>query len=208
MLSRFVPAGFRGRLFVTFLAIAILPLIATGFAFFRVLEADLERETLGKLSFATHAKQSEITQYLTFAARQAESLSHSNTVRYSIGDFYGFSYAFRQIDPSRTRASEVLRNAFGVGADVERPASPDGDALTARRSNIPMPTAVSTKIMRLSSERRSSTISISSTGTDTSSIRSRRIAISAPTLRPWSRRPRSRGSRAPWQAPRVGAAFW
>ena len=145
MLSRFVPAGFRGRLFVTFLAISILPLIATGFAFFSVLEADLERETLGKLSFATHAKQSEITQYLTFAARQAESLSHSNTVRYSIGDFYGFSYAFRQIDPSRTRASEILRSAFGVGADAERPTSPTAMRSSARRSNIRMPTAVSTR---------------------------------------------------------------
>ena len=182
MLSRFVPAGFRGRLFVTFLAIAILPLIATGFAFFRVLEADLERETLGKLSFATHAKQSEITQYLTFAARQAESLSHSNTVRYSIGDFYGFSYAFRQIDPSRARASEILRNAFGVGADAERPTSPDGDALI--RSALEYSNAHSRfheDYTRLSSERRSSTTSISSTWTATSSIRSRRIAISAPT---------------------------
>ena len=90
---------------------------------------DLERETLGKLSFATHAKRSEITQYLTFAARQAESLSHSNTVRYSIGDFYGFSYAFRQIDPSPTRASEVLRGAFGVDMDAGQPTSTDSDAL-------------------------------------------------------------------------------
>jgi two-component system, sensor histidine kinase ChiS len=129
MLKSFVPAGFRGRLFLTFLAISTLPLIATGVAFFVVLERDLERETLGKLSFATNAKRSEITQYLTFATRQAESLSNSNTVRYSIGDFYGFSYAFRQIDPSPSRAAEILRGAFGVDAETGQPISADSDAL-------------------------------------------------------------------------------
>jgi two-component system, sensor histidine kinase ChiS len=129
MLKSFVPAGFRGRLFLTFLAISTLPLIATGVAFFVVLERDLERETLGKLSFATNAKRSEITQYLTFAARQAESLSNSNTVRYSIGDFYGFSYAFRQIDPSPSRAAEILRGAFGIDMDAGQSTSADSDAL-------------------------------------------------------------------------------
>jgi two-component system sensor histidine kinase ChiS len=129
MLRSLVPAGFRGRLFVTFLAISILPLVATGLAFFTVLEADVERETLAKLSFATNAKRSEVTQYLAFAARQAETLSRSNTVRYSIGDFYGFSYAFRQIDPSPSRSGETLRQAFGIEADGEHLLPGDTDAL-------------------------------------------------------------------------------
>ena len=184
MLSRFVPAGFRGRLFVTFLAIAILPLIATGFAFFRVLEADLERETLGKLSFATHAKQSEITQYPDLRGTpggkpqpfQHRALQHRRFLRLqlcvpadrSVPDAGERSPAQRLRRRRRTRSGRRHRTAM--------PSS-------ARRSNIPMPTAVSTRTTRLSSERRSSTTSISSTWTAMSSIRSRRTAISAPTSR-------------------------
>ena len=181
MLRRFVPAGFRGRLFITFLAISTFPLIATAFAFFVVLESDLERETLGKLSFATHAKRSEITQYLTFAARQAESLSHSNTVRYSIGDFYGFNYAFRQIDPSPTLAAEVLRSAFGVGVDASQPISTDSDALIRSALEYSNVHSRFHEDYTTLSAPPSSTISISSTWTAALSTRSRRTPISAPT---------------------------
>src|SRR5690606_7385276 len=92
------PSTFRGRLFVIFLAIATIPLVLTAYVFVSILAANIEKETIAKLSFVRDAKRAEVTQYVTFAMRQAESLTQSNAVRYSIGDFYGFSYAFRMID--------------------------------------------------------------------------------------------------------------
>lgn len=111
---RFVPQGFRSRLLLIFLAISTLPLLATGIAFFSILNANVEAQTFGKLAFVRDAKTSEIEQYLSFAERQAESLAKSNAVRYAIGDFYGFSYAFRQIDPLPDRATALLQQIFAV----------------------------------------------------------------------------------------------
>jgi two-component system sensor histidine kinase ChiS len=125
---RLVPNGFRGRLLLIFLLISTLPLVATGFAFFAILNANVEAQTFGKLGFVRDAKKSEIEQYLGFAERQAASLARSNAVRYAIGDFYGFSYAFRQIDGSPERATALLQQIFAVGdktADHLRPVDDD-----------------------------------------------------------------------------------
>lgn len=111
---RFVPQGFRSRLLLIFLGISTLPLLATGVAFFSILNANVEAQTFGKLAFVRDAKASEIEQYLSFAERQAESLAKSNAVRYAIGDFYGFSYAFRQIDALPDRATALLQQIFAV----------------------------------------------------------------------------------------------
>ncbi|MEF0943431.1 response regulator [Rhizobium sp. BR 362] len=117
MLRALSPSGFRGRLLLILLAISLLPLLATASAFFYILNRSVTVETFAKLAFVRDAKRSEIEQYLTFATRQAESLSQSNAVRYSIGDFYGFAYAFRQIDPSPERATAILRQMFGIDRD-------------------------------------------------------------------------------------------
>lgn len=114
MLKALSPSGFRGRLLLVFLAISLLPLLATSLAFFYILNRNVQDETFAKLAFVRDAKRSEIEQYLTFAIRQAESLSQSNAVRYSIGDFYGFAYGFRQIDPSPEKAAIILHQMFGV----------------------------------------------------------------------------------------------
>jgi two-component system sensor histidine kinase ChiS len=118
MLRAVSPTGFRGRLLLILLAMSLLPLLATALAFFYILDRNVQGETFAKLAFVRDAKRGEIEQYLTFAARQAESLSKSNAVRYSIGDFYGFSYAFRKIDPSPERATAILHQIFGIdGSD-------------------------------------------------------------------------------------------
>ncbi|KKB82788.1 histidine kinase [Devosia limi DSM 17137] len=108
------PSSFRGRLFAIFLAIATVPLVLTAYAFVSILAANIEEETIEKLTFVRDAKRAEINQYMTFAMRQAESLSKSNAVRYSIGDFYGFSYAFRMIDDSPEVAQAILHKLFSV----------------------------------------------------------------------------------------------
>ncbi|GGA53947.1 hybrid sensor histidine kinase/response regulator [Pelagibacterium lentulum] len=118
------PSGFRARLFLILIAITTLPLVLTAAVFFSILNANVEDETFAKLSFVRDAKRSEIEQYLTFAFRQAESLTKSNAVRYSIGDFYGFSYAFRQIDADPEEARGLLQRIFGVNGQA--PAS-DGN---------------------------------------------------------------------------------
>lgn len=117
MLRALSPSGFRGRLLLILLAISLLPLLATASAFFYILNRSVTAETFAKLAFVRDAKRSEIEQYLTFATRQAESLSQSNAVRYSIGDFYGFAYAFRKIDPSPERATAILHQMFGIDRD-------------------------------------------------------------------------------------------
>ena len=126
---RFVPQGFRSRLLLIFLAISTVPLLATGVAFFSILNANVEAQTFGKLAFVRDAKASEVEQYLSFAERQAESLAKSNAVRYAIGDFYGFSYAFRQIDALPDRATALLQQIFAVNdpkADHLLPVDDDG----------------------------------------------------------------------------------
>jgi two-component system sensor histidine kinase ChiS len=124
------PIGFRGRLLMIFLAISTLPLAATAIAFFYILNGNAEAETQGKLAFVRDAKRSEVVQYLTFAVRQAENLTSTNAVRYSIGDFYGFSYAFRQIDPSPEAAVAILHQAFGIDrANADGTPATDDDAL-------------------------------------------------------------------------------
>jgi PAS domain-containing protein len=126
---RFIPRGFRSRLLLIFLAISTLPLLGTGVAFFVILNANVEAQTFGKLAFVRDAKASELAQYLSFAERQAESLAKSNAVRYAIGDFYGFSYAFRQIDAQPDRATALLQQIFAVGdplANHQLPVDDDG----------------------------------------------------------------------------------
>ena len=116
--SGLAPRGFRGRLFAILIAITTLPLLLTAAVFFSILNANVEDETFARLAFVRDAKRSEIEQYLTFAFRQADSLTKSNAVRYSIGDFYGFSYAFRQIDPDPEVAREVLHRIFGINGQA------------------------------------------------------------------------------------------
>ena len=128
------PRGFRGRLFVILIAITTVPLVLTAYAFFSILNANVSDETFSKLAFVRDAKRSEIAQYLTFATRQADSLAKSNAVRYSIGDFYGFSYAFRQIDPDPEVAREKLHRIFGIGTNAparDGEFAPDTDAMVA-----------------------------------------------------------------------------
>lgn len=123
------PSSFRGRLFAIFLAIATIPLVLTAYAFVSILAANIEEETIEKLTFVRDAKRAEVNQYVTFAMRQAESLTKSNAVRYSIGDFYGFSYAFRMIDPSPERAQAVLHRLFPVGNTDPQLLPADNDEL-------------------------------------------------------------------------------
>ncbi|SDG52655.1 response regulator [Pelagibacterium luteolum] len=130
--SWLAPKGFRGRLFLILMAITTLPLVLTASVFFSILNANVEDETFARLSFVRDAKRSEIDQYLTFAFRQADSLAKSNAVRYSIGDFYGFSYAFRQIDPDPEQARDTLQRIFGIQSEAsvsDGNFSPDPDAM-------------------------------------------------------------------------------
>ena len=132
--SGFAPKGFRGRLFAILIAITTLPLVLTAAVFFSILNTNVEDETFARLAFVRDAKRSEIEQYLTFAFRQAESLTKSNAVRYSIGDFYGFSYAFRQIDADPETARDVLHRIFGINGQApasDGEFSPDTDAMFA-----------------------------------------------------------------------------
>lgn len=132
--SGLAPRGFRSRLFLILIAITTLPLILTAYAFFSILNANVEDETFARLAFVRDAKRSEIEQYLSFAFRQADSLAKSNAVRYSIGDFYGFSYAFRRIDPDPEEARDVLHRIFGINGQApasDGEFSPDTDAMFA-----------------------------------------------------------------------------
>jgi two-component system sensor histidine kinase ChiS len=129
MLRGLPPSGFRGRLLLILLAMSLLPLLATALAFFYILDRNVQAETFAKLAFVRDAKRGEIDQYLTFATRQAQSLSKSNAVRYSIGDFYGFSYAFRQIDASAERATAILHQMFGIDGGEGRLLPMDNDAM-------------------------------------------------------------------------------
>ncbi|WP_196258069.1 hybrid sensor histidine kinase/response regulator [Pelagibacterium limicola] len=126
------PSGFRGRLFVILICITTLPLVLTAYVFFSILNTNVAEETTAKLAFVRDAKRSEIEQYLTFAFRQAEALTKSNAVRYSIGDFYGFSYAFRQIDEDADQARSVLQRIFGIGGEP----APDAGPLTMDRDAL------------------------------------------------------------------------
>ncbi|MCR4266121.1 response regulator [Nitratireductor sp. ZSWI3] len=110
----FLPAGFQARLLLVLLVVSILPLAISAAAFFSLVNANIARETFEKIAFARDAKKSELTQYVSFARRQAESLAQTNIARYSIGDFYGFSYAMGQIAPSEAEAADHLRALFGV----------------------------------------------------------------------------------------------
>jgi two-component system sensor histidine kinase ChiS len=128
------PKGFRSRLFLILIAITTLPLVLTAYAFFSILNANVEDETFARLTFVRDAKRSEVEQYLSFAFRQADSLAKSNAVRYSIGDFYGFSYAFRRIDPDPEEARNVLHRIFGINGQApasDGEFSPDTDAMFA-----------------------------------------------------------------------------
>ncbi len=114
------PRGLHARLLLAFTSISLIPLLIVSATFFYVLINNLEGENFAKLEFVNEAKQAEIRQYLQFAARQADSLSQTNIVRYSIGEFYGFSYGFREISPEPEEAGRILRAAFGVGGTASR----------------------------------------------------------------------------------------
>lgn len=106
--------GIRARLLVTFLLASVLPLALGGLVFYRLVNQTITTETFEKVAFARDAKASEIAQYMTYASRQAENLAQSANVRYSVGEFYGFSHALRQMDGTPEEAGAQLRNIFGV----------------------------------------------------------------------------------------------
>ncbi|AVX03556.1 transducer protein BasT [Maritalea myrionectae] len=118
--NKMAPKGLHARLLLAFTSISLIPLLIVSATFFYVLIANLEGENFAKLEFINDAKQAEIRQYLQFASRQADSLSQTNIVRYSIGEFYGFSYGFREISPEPEEAARILRVAFGVGGTANR----------------------------------------------------------------------------------------
>lgn len=130
-ISALVPSSFRGRLLLIFLAMTTIPLVISAYAFLTILSSSLRDENIEKLTFVRDAKQAELVQYLTFAVRQAESLTKSNVVRYSIGDFYGFSYAFRMIAATPDQAQATLQKLFSVTErDAEQQMLPtDGGAM-------------------------------------------------------------------------------
>lgn len=112
------------------LAVSTIPLGVASAAFFTILDNTVKEQTFERLGFTRDAKRSEILQYLDFAVRQAESVVHSNAVRYSIGDFYGFAYAFRKIDPVPERATAILQQLFRVDeGETGRRLPADDDAL-------------------------------------------------------------------------------
>ncbi|MCZ4273493.1 response regulator [Maritalea porphyrae] len=110
------PKGLHARLLLAFAGISLIPLLIVSATFFYVLIRNVEGENFAKLEFVNEAKRSEIRQYIQFASRQADSLSQTNIVRYSIGEFYGFSYGFREISTEPEEAARILRGAFGIGA--------------------------------------------------------------------------------------------
>ncbi|WP_299422693.1 response regulator [uncultured Shimia sp.] len=118
--------GIRARLLVTFLLASVLPLALGGLVFYRLVNQTITTETFEKVAFARDAKASEIAQYMTYASRQAENLAQSANVRYSVGEFYGFSHALRQMDGSPEEAGAQLRNIFGV--DSASGGRSDGEA--------------------------------------------------------------------------------
>lgn len=113
--------GIRARLLLTFLLASLLPLTLGGLVFFRVVNQTITTETFQKVAFVRDAKASEITQYMTYARRQAENLAQSANVRYSVGEFYGFSHALRQIEGTPEEAGAKLRDIFGVEGPRTRP---------------------------------------------------------------------------------------
>ena len=113
------PKGLHARLLLAFVGISLIPLIIVSATFFYVLIRNVEGENFAKLEFVNEAKRSEIRQYIQFASRQADSLSQTNIVRYSIGEFYGFSYGFREISTEPEEAARILRAAFGIGTDAK-----------------------------------------------------------------------------------------
>ncbi|CUH70143.1 Autoinducer 2 sensor kinase/phosphatase LuxQ [Thalassovita autumnalis] len=107
--------GIRARLLVTFLVASVLPLTLGGWVFYALVNQTITSETFQKVGFARNAKSSEISQYLTHARKQAEDLALSSNVRYSVGDFYGFSYAIRQLPGGERAGGALLRDIFEVG---------------------------------------------------------------------------------------------
>lgn len=107
---------FRGRLLAILLAMSLIPLVGTGWTFFHFLTSNATTAAYQRLDLMRNAKRDELQQYLTFARWQAETFRKSNSVRYAVGQYYGFSYGFRLIDPSTSRSQKVLRDMFSVDA--------------------------------------------------------------------------------------------
>ena len=105
---------FRGRLLAILLAMSLVPIVGTGWAFFHFLTSNATTATYQRLDLMRNAKRDELQQYLTFARWQAENFRKSNSVRYAVGQYYGFSYGFRLIDPSADRSQKTLRDMFGI----------------------------------------------------------------------------------------------
>ena len=108
--------GIQSLLLLTLLLASALPLALGGMVFFSLVNQNITEETFEKVAFARDSKSSEIRQYLSFAGRQAENLAQSASVRYSVGDFYGFSYALRQGSSDSSEATETLRGILSRGA--------------------------------------------------------------------------------------------
>ncbi|WP_417818446.1 response regulator [Tritonibacter scottomollicae] len=113
--------GIRARLLLTFLLASVLPLTLGGLVFYRLVNQTIATETFQKVAFVRDAKASEITQYMTYAVRQAENLAQSANVRYSVGEFYGFSHALRQLADTPEDAGRQLRNIFGIDGPAPPP---------------------------------------------------------------------------------------
>lgn len=111
--------GIQAQLLFTFLLASILPLALGGIVFFSLVKKNITVDTFQRVSFVRDSKSSEIRQYLAFARRQAENYAQSSNVRYSIGDFYGFSYALRQISTDTDQATDVLRKILQENPGVE-----------------------------------------------------------------------------------------
>ncbi len=107
--------GIQAQLLLTFLLASILPLALGGIVFFSLVKENITVETFQRVSFVRDSKSSEIRQYLAFAQRQAENYAQSSNVRYSIGDFYGFSYALRQISNDTEQAVQTVRRILETG---------------------------------------------------------------------------------------------
>ncbi len=108
-------SGIRARLLVTFLVASVLPLTLGGMVFYALVNQTITSETFQKVGFARNAKSGEISQYLTHARKQAEDMAQSSNVRYSVGQFYGFSYAIQQLAETSRDAGALLRDIFEVG---------------------------------------------------------------------------------------------
>ncbi|MFN4010012.1 MAG: response regulator [Pannonibacter sp.] len=133
----FLPQGFQTRVMITLILASVLPLALGGWVFFNLVNRNITEETYRQVAFARDAKGSEVLQYLAFARREAESIGQSANVRYAVGDFYGFSFAFGQMAATEAQSGARLRLLFGVepgGSTIIPPPAPVGEDILLREA--------------------------------------------------------------------------